>query len=222
MFDEDELLPISALQHLLFCERQCALIHLEGIWLDNSLTVEGTHLHRRADDGPTESRRDLLIVRALPIRSRHLGLTGRADVVEFGRESNALGGATLPGREGRWRPRPVEYKRGKPKGHRADEVQLCAQGLCLEEMFDVSISAGDLYYGARRRRTEVDFDPELRLLTRERVARLRSLLNGDERVPAARFEPKCESCSLRPACMPSARRSARAYLRIELGEGGSA
>ena len=137
MFTEDDLLPISALQHLLFCERQCALIHVEGLWADNVLTVEGTHMHRRSDEGADEKRDGVRIVRALPLRSLRLGLAGRADVVEFHRGE--------PGAA--WAPFPVEYKRGRAKRERCDQVQLCAQALCLEEMLGVEIPAGALFYG---------------------------------------------------------------------------
>ena len=221
MYDEDDLLPISALQHLLFCKRQCALIHVEGTWMDNALTVEGTHLHRRADEGPSESRKDLVVVRAVPVRSLHVGLTGRADVVEFRRVAvQVSGGASLPGRDGRWSVRPVEYKRGKPKSHRADEVQLCAQAICLEEMLHTTIDGGDLYYGARRRRTEVRLDAKLRRLTLECVEQLRDLLRG-ERTPRAQFEPKCDSCSLQPVCMPKLSSDAHEYLRRAIHRGAA-
>ncbi len=216
MYQEDDFLPISALQHLIFCERQCALIHIDGVWLDNALTVEGSHLHALADAGPLETRGDLVIVRAVPIRSFRLGITGRADVVEFIRSSpDCAEGSPLPGRSGQWRPNPVEYKRGRPKAHRADDVQLCAQALCLEEMLGTRIESGVLYYGSTRRRSLVPFDPALRDLTEESVSRLRHLLRGVS-IPRAQFEPKCESCSLMPACMPKAPARIGDYLRKEV------
>ena len=122
MFSEDELLPLSALQHLLFCERQCALIHIEQAWAENRLTVEGKNLHAKVHEADDESRGDLRIVRGLRLRSLRLGLVGQADVVEFHKQGDA------------WLPFPVEYKRGKPKPEPCDEVQLCAQAICLEEM----------------------------------------------------------------------------------------
>ncbi len=216
MYGEDDRLPISALQHLLFCERQCALIHLERVWLDNALTVEGSFLHRRADDEATESRGDLLTLRTLPIYSKRLGLSGIADVVEFVRvRQDSAEGARIPGRSGRWLLRPVEYKRGRPKAHRADEVQLCAQVLCLEEMFGVPIPSGDLYYGKRRRRTTVEISSALRDLTERTVERLRALLDM-RRTPPARYGPHCEMCSLASACMPKVSRSAQRYLAAEI------
>lgn len=202
MFAEDDLLPISALQHLLFCERQCALIHVEQLWADNHLTVEGRDLHRKADDGPHETRGDVRTTRALPLRSLRLGLIGKADVVEF--HSGA--------------PFPVEYKRGRPKRHRADEVQLCAQALCLEEMLEVTIPSGALFYGQTRRRQEVPFDAELRALTEDAAHRLHAMIRSGT-TPRAVREPKCDQCSLLELCLPDAARpgrSAAGYLRHAL------
>ena len=133
MFTEDNLLPISALQHLLFCERQCALIHLERAWQENRLTAEGRIMHERVHEGGDETRRDVRIVRGLRLRSLALGLVGIADVVEFHR---AADGVAVPESAGTWRPFPVEYKRGRPKSEPWDAVQLCAQALCLEEKSD--------------------------------------------------------------------------------------
>lgn len=216
MWTEEDFLPLSGLQHLIFCERQAALIHLEQIWADNALTVEGSHLHARADSQAGESRGDIRIVRGLTLRSPRLGLVGRADVVEFRRlapgEENARGAISLPGVTGLWRLIPVEYKRGRPKAHRADEVQLCAQGLCLEEMLGAEVSDGALFYGLPRRRTEVAFDPELRRLTEETAARFHEIM-GRRTTPMAVLEPKCERCSLRDACLPNAStKSAQNYL----------
>lgn len=141
---EDALIPLSALQHHLFCPRQCALIHVEGLWAEDAATAEGRILHERADSGQRETRPNVRIARGLALRSLTLGVAGRADVVEFhGRPP---------------RPFPVEYKRGKPKAHRADEVQLCAQAICLEEMCNVDVPEGALFYGVTRRRLPVTFD----------------------------------------------------------------
>ena len=174
-------------------------------------------MHRRADSGHDETRRNLVVLRGLPVRSAKLGLSGRADVVEFrlvGRGS----GVALDGREGRWSPRPVEYKRGRPKRHRADEVQLCAQGLCLEEMLDVRVSCGDLFYGARRRRSEVVFDEGLRRTTEEAAGRLHALLT-QVAPPLPEYQPrKCDSCSLISACLPKAPFDTQAYLRRTLAQ----
>lgn len=201
-FSEDDLLPLSALQHLLFCERQCALIHVEGLWAENRLTVEGGHLHRKAHHGPEESRGEARVTRGLSLRSLRLGLIGKADVVEF-----HLDHAT-----GEWLPFPVEYKRGRPKRDRSDEVQLCAQALCLEEMLGLSIPAGALFYGTTRRRTDVAFDRALRELTESTAARLRDLISSGL-TPRAVREPKCESCSLLNLCLPDAHSSGRSAVR---------
>ena len=225
MYSEDDLLPVSALQHLAFCERQWGLIHLEGIWEENRLTVEGRQLHERVDSAETESRGDVRIARGLRLRSLRLGLTGRADVVEFHRWAGPavtpaaegrgpLPAITLAGVPGWWQPRPVEYKRGRPKKDRCDEVQLCAQALCLEEMLEVAIPSGAFFYGRPRRRHEVSFDRSLRDETERLATRLHQLAEAGE-TPRASYEKKCNNCSLRSYCLPKAtgtRRSARAYL----------
>lgn len=203
--DERDLLPLSALQHFLFCERQCALIHLEQVWTDNQFTAEGNVLHERTHEGPDESRPGVQITRGMPVRSFVLGLSGQCDVVEFhsgsagaspALESASLSSLTII---------PVEYKRGKPKAHAADEVQLCAQALCLEEMLARPVERGMLYYGKRRRRTDVIFDDALRALTRETAQRLHALFDS-RRTPLAQREKKCESCSLLDLCLPDALR----------------
>jgi CRISPR-associated exonuclease Cas4 len=215
--EDEALVPISALQHFVFCPRQCALIHLEGQWLDNRLTVEGTELHERVDESGRrhETRGDVRIARRLDLRCRRLGLIGRADVVEMHRLAPEQGsGAVLEGVEGRWRPFPVEYKRGRPKLHEADRVQLCAQALCFEEMLGVPVPAGTLFYGQTRRRTEVEFDHALRSITEDTVRAVHGLFTSGH-VPRAERAPKCRRCSLEPICLPditSGRRSASRYL----------
>ena len=209
----DEPAPVSALQRLVFCERQCALAHIEGLWVENPLTLEGRALHETADLGATESRGDVRIARSLPLRNHRLGLVGRADVVELHRDDD---GASLPGLPGRWRPFPVEYKRGRPKSHDADRVQLCAQALCLEEMLGVAVPCGALYYGKTRRREEVSFDTDLRESTERAAARVHELLDSGTTPPAV-LEPKCKRCSLRPLCRPDAAgRSVSDYLHRAL------
>ncbi len=211
MFTEDQLLPISALQHLLFCERQCALIHIEQLWSDNQFTAEGNLLHERTHDGPDESRPGVRITRALPVRSLELGLSGQCDVVEFhlGSAGNATPARSSPALESASlsssRITLVEYKRGKPKAHAADEVQLCAQALCLEEMLGRPIAGGALFYGKRRRQTPVVFDETLRALTRHSARRLHKLF-ASRITPSAVREKKCESCSLLDLCLPDALR----------------
>jgi CRISPR-associated exonuclease Cas4 len=202
-YSEDDLLPISALQHLLFCERQCALIHIEGLWVENRLTVEGRHLHDKADEGPSETRAGVRIARGLALRSLRLGLVGKADVVEFHRPSSSGGPA---------RPFPVEYKRGRPKKHHADKVQLCAQALCLEEMLGAAVPAGALFYDRTKRRLDVEFDDALRRLTEETAGRLRRLIVS-RTTPVAVREPKCDSCSLLEVCLPDAMAPTRSATR---------
>ena len=211
--DEDELLPLSALQHLVFCERQCALIHIEQLWADNRFTVEGEHLHDRVHEAGAESRGNVRIARGLALRSFRLGLSGVTDVVEFHRVIE--GGVSLPDVRGLWRPFPVEYKRGRPKREHCDEVQVCAQAICLEEMLEVHIPCGALFYGATRHRLDVSFEESLRRETEIAAARLHELISRQV-TPAAVREPKCDRCSLFELCMPQALargRSAQQYLQ---------
>lgn len=189
-YTEDDLVPISALQHIVFCERQCALIHVEQAWEENRLTAEGRILHERVHEQEGESRAGVRIERGLPLRSLRLGLSGVADVVEFHpREGDG------------WQPFPVEYKRGKPKADRSDAVQLCAQAMCLEEMMGVEIPRGALFYGQIRHRHEASFDEELRHETEETARRVHDLLAAGE-TPAAVLGKRCKQCSLVETCLP--------------------
>lgn len=230
MFTEDDLLPLSALQHLLFCERQCALIHIEQQWSENRRTVEGKQLHERVHEQGAESRGDVRIARGLLLRSLRLGLIAKADVVEFHRRepcedlrepSQGSPPTVAPSEMSTclWQPFPVEYKRGEPKKGRYDEVQLCAQALCLEEMLHLTVPAGALFYGATRRRMEVVFAPALRQLTEETATRLHRLIDAGI-TPPPDEQPRCKNCSLIELCLPKAAsgRSAAKYLQRTLRE----
>jgi CRISPR-associated exonuclease Cas4 len=191
MYSEDDLVMISALQHYLFCPRQCALIHVEQLWVENRFTAEGRILHERVHTAARESRRTLRIEYDMPLRSLELGLIGRADVVEFHLLDN-----------GSRQPYPVEYKRGRPKKDDTDRVQLCAQGICLEEMLDVHVPCGALYYGKKRRRLEVDFDQNLRTLVRETARALHDLLAAGRTPPPLSDSSRCDNCSFVDTCLP--------------------
>lgn len=184
---EDALIPLSALQHWLFCPRQCALIHVEQLWAEDRATAEGRLLHEQVDAGRGESRPGVRIARGVQIRSLALGVSGKADVVE------------LRGRPPV--PFPVEYKRGKPTAHRADEVQLCAQAICLEEAFGVPVPEGALFYGETRRRAAIVFGAELRALTARVAAEARAALLAGI-TPAPVKTPACRRCSLHALCRP--------------------
>ena len=207
---ESDLLPISALQHLLFCERQCALIHVERLWDDNRYTAEGTVLHKKAHEGKPETRDGERITRGLPLRSYGLGLSGVADVVLW----RAPDGARPRGRTladairnatanelSQWDVTPVEYKRGKPKTNDCDRVQLCAQAMCLEEMLQIEIDRGQLFYGTTRRRHDVEFDATLRQTTHAAASRFHQIMSHGE-IPLAMREKKCDTCSLYDLCLP--------------------
>jgi CRISPR-associated exonuclease Cas4 len=201
MYTEDDLIPISALQHLVFCARQAALIHIEGLWEENVLTIEGEQLHERAHDQESETTGDTRTVRGLRIRSLRLGLIGVADVVEFRRTDAPSKGAVLSGVPGIWQPYIIEYKHGKPKIDRSDEVQLCAQVICLEEMLGVSIEESAFFYGKPRRRQIAILDAEIRQET-EKVAANAHLLLQSGKTPAPEYSQKCRRCSLIDRCLP--------------------
>jgi CRISPR-associated exonuclease Cas4 len=199
MFEEDDLLPISALQHLAFCERQWALIHLEQVWQDDGRTAEGVLLHDRAHEPDIETRPGIRVARGLRLRSSRLGLSGQADVVEF----------ITPGAV----PFPIEYKRGRPKRGDWDLVQLCAQALCLEEMLGRRVPAGAFFYGKNRRRMQVEFDTALRVRTEQLAARLHQLWKARKTPPP--FEPGTRE-SLQDCCLPAAlaqSRNVRRYIQ---------
>ena len=199
MFSEDDLIQLSALQHLVFCERQCALIHIEQLWSENVLTAEGKIMHDKVDTANRESRGNVRIEYGVPMRSLRLGLIGKDDVIEFHKTGD------------KWIPFPVEYKRGKPKLDNSDKAQLCAQALCLEEMMNVEIPEGALFYGQTRHRHDVKFDSALRTATEEAARRLHALIESGI-TPKAEYSKKCERCSLVDLCLPKVSSKASNYL----------
>jgi len=201
VFEESDLLPISALQHLEYCERQCALIHIERQWDDNRFTAEGTALHERVDSEERENRKNIRIARSLKIRSMRLGICGQADVVEFHRATDMENSINLPHTRGKWKPYPIEYKRGKPKTNKCDEVQLCAQALSLEEMLGTTIHEGALFYCTPKRRTVIEFNADLRTETENAIHRLHELILSRQ-TPKAVYSDKCKQCSLNDICLP--------------------
>ncbi|MEI7024994.1 CRISPR-associated protein Cas4 [Paenibacillus sp. y28] len=198
-YNEEEYLLLSGIQHFNFCRRQWALIHIEQQWEENVLTVEGTHLHHKADQ-PTirEKRGDKLIVRALPVYSRQLGITGICDVVEFIRDP---GGIPLAGEEGLYLPYPVEYKRGKPKRNDSDRSQLIAQLMCLEEMLVCQLSSGYLYYDEIKHRVEVTVTPADREQVKKSLSEMHHYFQRNH-TPKVKTGPHCQSCSLQRVCLP--------------------
>lgn len=204
MYAESDLLPLSALQHFLYCPRQCALIHLEQSWVENRYTAEGRVLHERVDQGGENDWGEVRVTYSLAIRSLVLGISGKADVVEFHRSGD---GVEIP--------HPVEYKRGRSKKDDMDRVQLCAQGLCLEEMTGQSVAEGALFYGKTRRRERVVFGDALRKLTRDTAAALHALVQKGKTPSASYVAQRCDPCSFIDVCMPKTmgkRKSAKAWI----------
>jgi CRISPR-associated exonuclease Cas4 len=185
MADAIDTVLISALNQYVFCPRRCALMHIEGVWSDNAHTVTGSLLHSHTDEPGYETDGDVVLLRGLPLYSTRYGIAGKADIVEL--------------RNGE--PTPVEYKKGKRRQFDNDDVQLCAQAFCLEEMFACQVPAGYIYHAASRRRREVLFDWRLRAETEKTIESVRNLIT-EGRVPSAVLMPRCEGCSLRGVCLP--------------------
>jgi CRISPR-associated exonuclease Cas4 len=199
-----KVIPLSALQHYLFCPRQCALIHNEQVWAENRFTAEGQVLHKKANEGPDEHRAEGSVLRHLHVASKQYNISGICDIVEI-----STGGEVTP----------VEYKRGKPKSHRADEVQLCAQALCLEEMLETTVSEGLIFYGKTRRRKQFPIDDELRELTVKIIQDTAKIFLTGETPNAQYCEHKCPHCSLIDLCMPHAmrlKRGAKSWFETQL------
>ncbi|MHB1307820.1 MAG: CRISPR-associated protein Cas4 [Limisphaerales bacterium] len=205
---EREMIPLSALNQYLFCPRRAALIHIEGIFKDNHHTLRGDLIHEHADLPGYEVREGITLLRALPVFSERLGLNGKCDLVEVEGASTSNPRAGIAGFTAL---RPVEFKLGKRRKWENDDVQLCAQALCLEEMFAIPVPRGAVFHADSRRRREVGFTPELRATTRETIAGLHALLQQAESsdreaspapLPPAVLKPACPECSLYSICLP--------------------
>ena len=216
-YNEADYLQLSGIQHFRFCRRQWALIHIENQWAENSRTVGGEIMHERAHDSELRERRgDLLITRNMPVASPTLGVSGACDVVEFRRSDH---GCTIAGESGSFQPYPVEYKHGAPRADTANELQLCGQAMCLEEMLCCDIPCGALYFGETRRRVEVNFTPELRQEVQDCLREMHALYHRGY-TPRVKPAKACNACSLKELCLPKLMRtgSVKTYLRKSLEE----
>lgn len=217
MYTEDNYLMLSGIQHFAFCRRQWALIHIEQQWEENYRTTAGELMHKKAhDEGAFEKRGELLIIRGLRIASHELGFSGQCDVVEFHQSED---GITLFGYDGRWNPIPIEYKNGSPKENNADAFQLCAQAICLEEMFQTKIPQGFLYYGETRRRSHVEFTDSLRDDVRKISMEMHELFQRGY-TPKVRYTKQCKACSLENLCVPKLQKagSVKEYMERNVRE----
>ena len=199
IYSEDEYLMLSGLQHFVFCRRQWALIHIENQWEENFRTTDGQIMHKKAhDESIKESRKDFFIVRGIRVSSSTLGITGQCDVVEYHMDPE---GVSLVGREGKWRPYPIEYKRGSSKSLDADRLQLCAQAMCLEEMLCCDIPEGALFYGEDRRRERVFLTAEMREQVRGFLSEMHQYFRRGY-TPKVKRSKSCNACSLKDLCLP--------------------
>jgi len=219
-FGDNDLLMLSGIQHIAFCERQYALAYMEMQWNENVYTVEGHHFHERVDDPfEDEVRSNTITWRALPLISHYLGLYGRADVVELVRTSEpAPDSIRISERSGYWKLVPVEYKLGKPKPDDRDNVQLCAQAMCLEEMYKIIIGEGYLFYGMTRHRHQVIFDNNLRSQVEILSKRMHEIFESGT-TPLPEYKYHCRLCSLADLCLPKSmgnRFSVAEYLKTNL------
>lgn len=217
IYNEDDLLPLSGLQHISFCERQYGLIHIERAWEENELTTEGHLLHEHVHDPMYKPHKvGSAVIRSMPLKSLQLGLVGVADIVEFWPVTQ--GGTYLIGKKGLYQPNPVEYKRGKEKEGDFDRIQLCAQVLCLEEMYECDIVSAELYYGETRRRVTVIMDETLRNKVVQTSKRMHEVFGIGKTPPVCSEKSKCRKCSLREICLPDTLRrgSVKQYWSINL------
>lgn len=202
-YDDDNILSISGIQHFVFCRRQWALIHIEQQWEENLLTVEGNIFHEKAHDkGFTEVRDNIIISRAMPICSAELGITGECDVVEFHKDND---GIELFGREGKYHPYPIEYKKGRPKAGDEDALQLTAQAMCLEEMLYCTIDHGYLFYGETKHRVKVVIGEKLRKKVIENLTLMHQYYKR-RYTPDTKSSKKCKMCSIKDICLPERNR----------------
>ena len=199
MYKEDDFLQLSGIQHFAFCRRQWALAYIELQWQENVRTVEGHLLHENAHDAAIKEKRgDLIVVRAMPVHSKELGISGECDVVEF---HKAEDGIPISGREGKYTVIPVEYKRGTPKSNDADALQVAAQALCLEEMLCCDIPYGYVYYGEIRRREKIEFTERLRYKVKDLFAEMHKYYS-QRYTPKVKWSKSCNACSLKDICLP--------------------
>ena len=203
-YAEEDYLMISGIQHFRFCRRQWALIHVEQQWEENAHTIIGEMMHKKAHDPYLrEKRKDTIVVRALPVASKNMGVSGECDIVEFHRCDD---GIKLFGHRGLYSVYPIEYKKGKPKNADEDKLQLTAQAMCLEEMFTTTISEGAIYYGEIKRREVVEFTEELRNNVVEIFQEMHQYYTR-KYTPKVKKSKACSSCSLKEICLPGLEKS---------------
>ncbi|KLT18852.1 CRISPR-associated protein Cas4 [Neobacillus vireti] len=215
--EDDSYLMLSGIQHFQFCKRQWALIHIEQQWQEDVRTVEGQHLHQKADQPfIREKRGDKLIVRAMPVKSNELRITGICDVVEFVQDNS---GVEINGSQGKYAAYPIEYKRGKPKKDDSDILQLTAQAMCLEEMLLCEINKGYMFYNEIKHRVEVQLTKDIKMRVRSIVEEMNDYYNR-RYTPKVKTGSYCKSCSLQHICLPElmTKRTVKSYIDGKIAE----
>jgi len=218
-YAEENYLMLSGIQHFKFCKRQWALIHIEQQWAENEHTVVGKLMHKKAHDPYLlEKRKDILIVRSLPVASREMGVSGECDVVEFHRCEE---GIKLHGHRGNFSVYPIEYKKGKPKLAEEDRLQLVAQVMCLEEMFSTNIQEGALFYGETRKREVLEITEDLRQEVKEMFEEMHQYFDR-KYTPKVKYSKACNACSLKEICVPKLGKTefVKTYIERMLKEDG--
>lgn len=220
MYTEDEMLMLSGIQHFMFCPRQWALIHIEQQWEENKLTVEGQILHKNVDNPFYRQKNgNVVTLRSLQVSSKVLGLYGITDAVELIPVDSPEDAITHNRYKGFWKPYPVEYKRGHCKPDERDEVQLAAQAMCLEEMYNISIPYGAIYYNEEKHREIIDISDTLKNITKQCAEVMHKIFKSGI-LPQAIYAHHCLNCSLKNICLPEINNCMQAttYLKQNLYE----
>jgi len=220
MYNDEDMLMLSGIQHFRFCPRQWALIHIDQQWEDNHLTIEGEILHKHVDEPSYRQKHgEYITLRSVNIASHELGLYGITDIVELHPSDDETNSICHPKYPGYWRPYPIEYKRGRPKRNEIDEVQLAAQAICLEEQYGISIDKGAIYYGEVHHREEIAITEYLRDIVASCASAMHAIYK-EGKLPPINYGKHCMKCSLKDICMPESSNCTKAsyYLKKNLYE----
>ncbi|WP_294468853.1 CRISPR-associated protein Cas4 [uncultured Anaerofustis sp.] len=205
-YNNEHNIPISMIKQYAYCPHRFSLMYLDNVWSENYKIVEGNITHRKVDNPfIKEKRKDTFYSRSVPVYSDELDLYGIVDIIEF-TKSEDDSAVKVKGKRGKWKINPIEYKNGKKEKSNADALQLCAQAICLEEMFDTKIEFGEIFYNKIKRRFKVEFDNKLRSEVLNIIGLINENISKNEIIPI-REEQNCNLCSIRDNCLPFAYRN---------------